>query len=192
MSDDKDSKFVPENSTNEIMRMMREKMTSLVVSYDTMIKQHEDNTKLLEKYDLCAMKVDSQMTGCMGLLSLCTSAESPSQFKDSKDILNTMMQKLSNSIEHKIIVHCNIVINQKIEQDALLLYHSHVNHLFHYTIEICKENIRAVRIVREMKEEMKKLNERLERISDTQEALQRNNKKKNWGFGNSYTVEEMD
>jgi len=192
MSDDKDSKFVPENSTNEIMRMMRERMTDLVVLYDTMIKQNEDNAKLIETYNVCKKKVDYATLSCMIGLNLCTSAKTPRQLENRQESLQVPLQQLAENIDYVDILRSKSVRHRKIEQDALILYHSHVNHLFHYTIEICAENIQAVIIVREMKEKMIELKERLERIIDTQEALQRNKKKSKWGFRNSYTVEEMD
>ena len=192
MSHNIDGNYVAEDTTKEIMILMGKELVGLINSNHTIAHQHDNNMISEEEYQCNINQNENYTLDCIWALRSCilNKEKCDVQIKDAS--LCEFLDKFRTNIKKGRLLYIQREKDQKIEQEAVIMYNSHAQRLFHYTIAICEENIHALNIVREMKEEMKELKERLERIIDTQEELQKNKKKSMWALRNSYTVEDLD
>ena len=192
MSHNIDGNYVAEDTTKEIMILMGKELVGLMNSNHTIAHQHDNNMILQEKYEKNKDEIAKATRSCICALLSFNVNRNQSDKETKQKYFDQEMNRLERNKEEGLVLMKKRVTNKKTEQEAVIMYNTRAQTLFHYTIEICRENIHALTIVRQMKEEMKELKEQLQDILDTQEALQKNKKKSMWALRNSYTVEDLD
>jgi len=177
MSHNIDGNYVAEDTTKETMRFMHTEFLGLMNSNNTIAQLHDNNMILQEQYENNKDEIVGATRNCI-LCLLSLNADRNQFYKENiKKHFHKEFDRFQRNKNEGDLLMKKRKTNKKTEQEAVIMYNTHAQRLFHYTIAICQENIHALTIVREMKEEMKELNERLERIIDTQEELQKNKKK---------------